>query len=428
LEAGTRGHIPGTGNRERLARGKWRDRERPILINNWEATYFNFNAAKLEALARQAKKVGIELLVLDDGWFGRRDNDTSSLGDWTVDLKKLPRGLKDLSNRVHKTGLKFGLWFEPEMISPDSDLYRAHPDWCLHAPGRSRTTGRNQLVLDLSRADVCEWIIKTVGGLLASSGIDYVKWDMNRHMTEIGSAGLPVERQAETAHRYMLGLYRVLESLTARFPNVLFEGCSGGGGRFDPGILHYMPQTWASDNSDAISRLKIQYGTSLVYPLSAMTCHVSAVPNHQVGRMTPLKTRGDVAMAGNLGYELDLQFLTREEQKEVKRQVDFYMRHRKLIQFGAFFRLASPFDGNNAGWMVVSPDQKQALVWNIDVLCPGNAPRKYLRLQGLDPKRNYAVAGTKEIWGGDYLHAAGLPIPAPKHDFQSAVWELKAVT
>ncbi len=414
--------------RERLTRGKWRDRERPILINNWEATYFDFTAAKIETLARQAKKLGIEMVVLDDGWFGQRNDDTTSLGDWTVDRQKLPGGLDDLARRVHQTGLKFGLWFEPEMISPGSDLYRTHPDWCLHAPGRSRTTGRNQLVLDFSRADVCDWAIETIGGVLASAEIDYVKWDMNRHLTEIGSALLPADRQAETAHRHILGVYRVLEALTARFPDVLFEGCSGGGGRFDPGILFYMPQTWASDNSDAISRLRIQYGTSLVYPLSAMTSHVSASPNHQVNRTTPLKTRGDVAMAGNLGYELDLGQLTASEQEEVKRQVAFYQQHRRLIQFGAFYRLASPFAGNNTGWIVVSPDRKQALVWNIDVLHPGNAPRTFLRLHGLDPKRDYAVVGTKEIWGGDYLHATGLLIPEQKSDFQSTLWALRAVS
>jgi alpha-galactosidase len=414
--------------RERLARGPWRDRERPILINNWEATYFNFTAAKIETLARQAKKLGMEMVVLDDGWFGQRDDDTTSLGDWTVDRRKLPRGLDDLARRVHKIGLKFGLWFEPEMISPDSDLYRAHPDWCLHAPGRPRSTGRQQLVLDFSRDDVCDWVIQTIGGVLASAGIDYVKWDMNRHLTEIGSAALPPDRQAETAHRFVLGLYRIMEALTARFPNILFEGCSGGGGRFDPGILHYMPQIWTSDNSDAIARLRIQYGTSLVYPLSAMTCHVSASPNHQVQRVTPLKTRGDVAMAGNFGYELDLGSLGRAEQKEVRLQIEFYLRHRQLIQFGNFFRLANPFDGNQAGWIVVSPDRAQALVWNIDVLHPGNSPRKFLRLHGLDPKQDYAVAGTGEIWGGDYLCAQGLLIPQQSTDFQSTLWELEVVS
>ena len=413
--------------RERLARGKWRDLERPILVNNWEATYFDFTAEKLEKLARSAAKLGIELLVLDDGWFGKRNDDKSSLGDWTTDLKKLPRGLNDLSKRVNKLGLKFGLWFEPEMISPDSDLYRAHPDWCLHVPGRSRSTGRGQLMLDLARAEVCDWVVKTIGGVLASASIAYVKWDMNRHATEVGSAGLPPDRQGETAHRYMLGLYGILERLTRRFPNVLFESCSGGGGRFDPGMLHYMPQNWASDNSDAIARLQIQYATSLVYPISAITAHVSASPNHQLGRVTSLKTRGDVAMAGNFGYELDPGAFTAAEQKEVRRQVDFYRRHRKLIQFGSFHRLVSPFEGNSAAWMIVSADRKHALVWNIDVLSIANPPRRFVRLCALDPKRDYQVVGTKEIHGGDFLLSTGLTIPLPTHDFQSTIWELKAV-
>ncbi|SDU05812.1 alpha-galactosidase [Verrucomicrobium sp. GAS474] len=413
--------------RERLARGAWRDKERPVLVNNWEATYFDFTATKLEALARESKKLGVELLVLDDGWFGKRNDDTTSLGDWVVDRKKLPKGLADLSARIHKIGLKFGLWFEPEMISPDSDLYRAHPDWCLHAPGRSRTTGRNQLVLDYSRPEICDWIVKTMGAVLSEAKIDYVKWDMNRHLTEIGSATLPADRQKETAHRHILGVYGVMERLTRKFPKVLFEGCSGGGGRFDPGILHYLPQTWASDNSDAISRLRIQYGTTLVYPVSSMTAHVSAVPNHQVHRLTPLKTRGDVAMAGNFGYELDFGNLSAEEKKEVAAQVAFYKRHRKLIQFGRFHRLASPFEGNSTAWAVVSPDGGEALVWNIDVLHPANPGHRRLRVAGLDPKRTYRVVGTKHTFGGDLLRNVGLLVPLQKHDFQSTVWELKAV-
>jgi alpha-galactosidase len=412
--------------RTRLARGYWRDRERPVLINNWEATYFDFNAQKIKDIARHAREAGIELFVLDDGWFGQRNGDKTSLGDWFVNEEKLPRGLDDLVRGVNKIGLKFGLWFEPEMISPDSDLYRAHPDWCLHVEGRSRTQARHQLVLDLSRADVCDWIVKTVGGILASSNIAYVKWDMNRHMTEIGSALLPPERLAETAHRYMLGLYRVMEQLTKKFPKALFESCSGGGGRFDPGFLHYMPQTWTSDNSDAISRLKIQYGTSLVYPVSSMGAHVSAVPNHQVGRVTSMTTRGHVSMAGNLGYELDLGTLNREEKKLVAEQVAFYKRHRQLIQFGKFYRLISPFENEAAAWMIVSPDQKQALVWHVYTLIRPNAPRERLRLQGLDPARDYKVCSTKEIFGGDFLHNAGLAIPLPKADFQSTLWELKA--
>ena len=309
--------------RTRLVRGTYRDKERPILVNNWEATYFDFNEEKILEIAKAGSELGIELFVLDDGWFGKRDDDRSSLGDWFVDHNKLPNGLGSLASNVKEMGLEFGLWFEPEMISVDSDLYREHPDWCLHVPGRSQSESRNQLVLDFSREDVCVEITKRVCDILASAPISYVKWDMNRHMTEIGSALLPADRQRETAHRYMLGLYKVMENITSSFPDVLFESCSGGGGRFDPGILYYMPQTWTSDNTDAVSRLKIQYGTSLVYPIVSMGAHVSAVPNHQVHRSTSMEMRGDVAMSGNLGYELDLTKLSNEEKEIVKQQVSY---------------------------------------------------------------------------------------------------------
>ena len=411
--------------RTRLARGFWRERQRPVLINNWEATYFNFDAAKLQAIARHAKKAGIELFVLDDGWFGRRNDDRNSLGDWFVNKEKLPHGLGELGRSINKIGLKFGLWFEPEMVSVDSDLYRAHPDWCLHVSGRSRSEGRNQLVLDLSREDVCDWIVEILGGILSSAPIDYVKWDMNRNMTEIGSAMLPPERQAETAQRYMLGLYSVLERLTGKFSKVLFEGCSSGGGRFDPGLLHYMPQTWTSDNSDAISRLEIQYGTSLIYPPISMGAHVSAVPNHQVGRVTPIITRGHVAMSANLGYELDLESLSKEERTLVAQQITFYKKKRKLIQFGRFYRLLSPFENNAAAWMIVAPDQKEALVWHTYTLIRPNPPRERLKLQGLDPNRKYKSSTPEEVFAGDFLQEAGLLIPLPKSDFQSTLWNLK---
>ena len=416
--------------RTRLARGYWRDRERPVLVNNWEATYFDFNAKKLVQLAKDSKKAGIELLVLDDGWFGRRNDDTTSLGDWFVDRKKLPGGLDDLARRVNKEGLKFGLWFEPEMISPKSELHAAHPDWCLHAPRRSRSEGRNQLILDLSRKDVCDWIVAAVGGVLASAPIGYVKWDMNRHMTEAGSALLPAGKQGEIYHRYVLGLYSVLDRLTRKFPKVLFEGCSGGGGRFDPGVLPYFPQTWASDNSDAISRLRIQHGTSLVYPMSAVTAHVSAVPNHQHGRVTPLATRGYVAFAGNLGYELDLGALSAEEQKEVREQVAFYKRHRRLLQFGRYHRLVSPFEGSgDAAWITVSPDRREAVAAYVYLLTEANAPQPRLRLAGLDPRRDYKVTGggLSAVFGGDFLMGAGLAVPRVKRDFQSTLWTLRAV-
>lgn len=334
--------------RSHLARGNYRDKLRPILINNWEATYFKLTEEKLLAIADEAAKAGMELFVLDDGWFGHRDNDRSSLGEWITDRRKLPHGLGWLAGKIHDLGLQFGLWFEPEMVSPDSDLYRAHPDWCLHVPGRPRSLSRHQLVLDLSRQDVRDYIVASVSAVLNSADINYVKWDMNRHMSEVGSALLPAERQRETAHRCMLGLYEVLDKLTSRFPAILFENCSSGGGRFDPGMLYYMPQTWASDNTDAVSRLKIQYGTSLLYPPITIGAHVSAVPNHQVGRITSLSLRGHVAMSGNFGYELDLTRLSDAEKKQVHEQVAFYKRIRPLIQFGDFYRVKNPFEENDA--------------------------------------------------------------------------------
>lgn len=411
--------------RTRLARGVYRDRERPILINNWEATYFDFNEEKILRLAKTAAELGIELFVLDDGWFGKRDNDRSSLGDWFVNKQKLPNGLEGLAKNINQMGMQFGLWIEPEMVSVDSELYRNHPDWCLHVPNRPRSEGRNQLVLDYSRKEVCDYIIQVVSDVLASAPISYVKWDMNRHMTEIGSAALPPERQRETAHRYMLGLYRVMEEITSRFPHILFESCSGGGGRFDPGMLYYMPQTWTSDNTDAVSRLKIQYGTSLVYPISAMGAHVSAVPNHQVHRITSLEMRGHVAMSGNFGYELDLTKLSEEEKAIVKQQVAFYKDIRRLVQFGTFYRILSPFEGNETAWMFVAEDKSEAFVAYFRVLAEANAPLSFLRLKGLDPNKDYEITGSGEVYGGDELMYVGLNVPERRGDFISVIWHLK---
>jgi len=412
--------------RTRLCRGKFRDKTRPVLVNNWEATYFNFNAEKIENIAKDAKELGIELFVLDDGWFGHRNDDTSSLGDWVVDKNKLPNGLEDLANRVHNLGLQFGLWFEPEMISPDSDLYRKHPDWCLHVPNRPRSTARSQLILDLSREDVCDYIINAVSSILKTVPINYVKWDMNRNMTEIGSANLPPERQRETAHRYMLGLYKVMDVITSSFPDVLFEGCSGGGGRFDAGILYYMPQIWTSDDTDAVERLKIQYGTSIVYPVSTIGAHVSAVPNHQVFRNTSLKMRGYVAMSGNFGYELDLTKFTDEEKKEVKEQIAMYKELREFIQFGDMYRLKSPFEGNETAWIFVSEDKENAFAAYFKILAEPNAPVRRLTLRGLDPNKNYVIEGKDGIYGGDELMNIGVPIPDLQGDFKSVVWRIKA--
>lgn len=415
--------------RTRLCRGQYRDQERPILINNWEGTYFDFTADRIEQIAKTAGELGIELFVLDDGWFGKRNDDQSSLGDWFVNRDKLPLGLADFATRVNKLGLKFGLWFEPEMISPDSELYRQHPDWCLHVPGRNRSEGRNQLILDLSRDEVCTAITGILSKILKNVPISYVKWDMNRHMTEIGSATLPPERQRETAHRYMLNLYQMMDQITTTFPHILFESCSGGGGRFDPGILYYMPQTWTSDDTDAIARLKIQYGTSIVYPPLTMGSHISAVPNHQLQRTTPLEIRGHVASSGNFGYELDLNRLDSAELALVKEQVAFYKEIRKVVQFGDFYRILSPFEGNETAWIFVDEEKVEAVVFYFKVLAEPNHPFKRIRLKGLDPVKNYQIVGENKVFGGDVLMNAGLNIPEAKMygDFQSVCWYLKAI-
>ncbi len=402
----------------RLARGPWRDRERPILINNWEATYFDFNAEKLLTLADEASRIGIELFVLDDGWFGHRDNDKSSLGDWVVDRKKLPAGLDDLGSRLLDRGMTFGLWFEPEMVSVDSDLYHAHPDWCLHVNGRTRSESRNQLVLNLGRPDVQEYLVAAVSKVLKEAPISYVKWDMNRHQTEVATD--------ETSHRYILGLYSVMDRITSAFPAVLFESCSGGGGRFDPGILFYMPQAWTSDNTDAVCRLGIQYGTSLIYPPSSMGAHVSAVPNHQVHRSTPLRTRYDVARTGAFGYELDLTKLTSAEKTEMRAQVEEFRRDRALLQFGAFFRLLSPFEGNETAWMSVSEDRCQAVVTFVRVLAQPNAPQTVLKLDGLEAGRSYTIDGWAGCWTGEELMHWGLRLPDLAGDFTSLNLRLRS--
>ncbi|MBB5325724.1 alpha-galactosidase [Anoxybacillus tepidamans] len=413
--------------RTRLCRGIYRDQERPILVNNWEATYFNFNEEKLLEIAKVGAELGIELFVLDDGWFGKRNDDTTSLGDWYEDRAKLPHGLEHLANRINDLGLKFGLWVEPEMISPESELYRKHPDWCLHVKGRRRTLFRNQLILDFSRKEVRDYIYDVLSSLFSRVPISYIKWDMNRYMTEIGSADFPPERQTEIAHRYVLGLYELLERLTLNFPHILFESCSSGGGRFDPGMLYYMPQTWTSDNTDAVARQKIQYGMSIVYPVSTIGAHVSAVPNHQVGRNTPLKTRGNMAMSGNFGYELDLTKFTEEEKEFVKEQVAMYKNIRSLVQKGDMYRLKSPFEGNETAWMFVSKDQTEAIVFYFRILAEAHPPYYKLTLKGLNPELNYQIEGTEDVYGGDRLMYAGLPIPPLKGDYVSTWFKLKAL-
>ncbi len=397
--------------RTRLCRGRHRDQPRPILINNWEATYFNFDEARLLDLARRARSIGVELFVLDDGWFGRRDDDRTSLGDWWPNPKKLPHGLAGLAAAIQRENLQFGLWFEPEMVSPDSDLHRNHPDWCLQIAGRGRSTGRHQLVLDFSRPEVTAAVYDQLAAVLSSAPITYVKWDMNRHLTEVASVGRPAGRQGETAHRHMLGVYALLERITTAFPAVLIEGCSGGGGRFDPGMLHYTPQIWTSDNSDAISRLFIQFGTSLVYPLSAMAAHISAVPNHQVGRTTPLETRGLVAMTGAFGLELDLAACSAEELARLGHLVAQNRAWRGLLATGDLYRLKNPFHGPEAAWMVVSSDRTEALVFQVRTLSTPNGPLQRLRLRGLDPSALYRDAASGQTYSGGLLMAHGLLWP-----------------
>lgn len=400
--------------RTRLARGFWRDRERPILINNWEATYMDFNEEKILEIASRARECGVELFVLDDGWFGSRSSERAGLGDWTANRSRLPEGIEGLARKIENMGMKFGLWFEPEMVNKDSDLYRAHPDWILHVPGRPSSHGRYQYVLDFSRKEVVDCIFHMMDAILSCGRISYVKWDMNRSITECYSPALPADRQGEVFHRYILGVYDLYERLTGKYPRILFESCASGGARFDPGMLYYAPQAWTSDDTDAVERQKIQYGSSYCYPVSSMGSHVSAVPNHQTMRVTPLYTRANVAFFGTFGYELDLNTLTKEERDEVRDQIRFMKEYRRLIQFGNFYRLKSPFEGNVAAWIVVSPDQKEAVAGWFRTLSGSNQPYTRLPLKGLDPDLLYQVQVRKRreepagSYYGDELMQIGL--------------------
>ena len=390
---------------KRLARGEWRDKPRPILINNWEATYFDFTREKLIAIAQKAKECGVELFVLDDGWFGARTTDHAGLGDWVANPDRLPEGITGIAEDIENVGLKFGLWFEPEMTNKDSDLYREHPDWILSVPGRHDSHGRFQYVLDFSRKEVVDRIYEMMAKILSTAKVSYVKWDMNRSITECYSAALPADRQGEVFHRYILGVYDLYERLTSAFPHVLFESCASGGGRFDPGILYYAPQGWTSDDTDAIERVKIQYGTSMCYPISSMGSHVSVVPNHQTRREAPLKTRANAAYFGTFGYELDLNKLTAEEIEEVKEQVKFMKAYREVIQYGTFYRLASPFDDEECGWMVVSEDKKTAIVAWFRTLYTPNKCFTRMKLHGLDPEAFYSCS----VLGGQALTVSKTP-------------------
>lgn len=407
-----------------LIRGKFKKALRPILLNNWEATYFDFDEKKILDLAKEASDLGIELFVLDDGWFGKRDSDNSSLGDWFVDERKLPSGLNSLAKNINDMGMKFGLWFEPEMISPDSDLYRSHPDWCIGIPHRRNYQARSQYILDITRPEVKQHVIDSVSTILDSANIEYVKWDYNRAFTDIYSSNLDRDDQKEFPHRYMLSLYEILEFLTTKYEDVLFESCAGGGARFDAGMLYYTPQIWTSDNTDAIERLRIQYGTSLSYPNASMGCHVSIVPNHQVHRMTPMQTRGVVAMSGNFGYELDLLKLDDKDREMVKEQISLYKGIRKTIQYGTLYRLHNYYDSNDVAWMYVSQDLNQVVVNCVRQKAMVNPPYYALKLRGLDPDATYCD-GEGNRYLGSTLMRIGLVVDGLYEDFSSMQWVLE---
>ncbi len=424
--------------RNHLIRSPYLHKKRPILINNWEATYFNFNTDKLLAIAKEAKKAGIEMIVMDDGWFGERNSDDCSLGDWQVNEKKIIGGLKSLVDQVNAIGLEFGIWFEPEMISPNSDLYRNHPDWAIQIKGRTATQSRQQYVLDLSNPKVRDYAYESVAAILRSANISYVKWDMNRQLTDMGSAYLPADRQQELFHRYVLGVYELQERLVTEFPNLLLENCSGGGARFDPGMLYYSPQIWCSDDTDAIERLEIQEGTALIYPLSVMGAHVSDVPNHACGRVTPFETRGNVALSGTFGYELDITKIPQEDRDMIPYQVQMYHKYNDLIREGDYYRIASARENHIYDcYMSVDKDKALALVTYVQVRSVPNVKTKKIRLQGLDPKGVYMVTEErcntggstiqKRTYTGDLLMKAGLLIPNLWGDGESRLIRVEQV-
>ena len=411
--------------RNHLIRGKYKDKKRPILINNWEATYFEFDTDKLIAIAKQASELGIEMLVMDDGWFGNRCDDNRALGDWIVNEEKLRGGLKYLVDEVNKLGMKFGIWFEPEMISPDSDLYRAHPDWAIAIPGREGSLCRNQYVLDLTRREVLDHTYESVAKILRSANIEYVKWDMNRQLSDIGSAFLPPEQMGELYHRYVLAVYELQRRMIEEFPYLLLENCSGGGARFDPGMLYYSPQIWCSDDTDAIERLIIQEGTAMIYPLSTMGAHVSDCPNHTVGRTTPFETRGHVALAGTFGYELDVTKIPEEDRKMIPEQTAMYHKYNDLVREGDYYRLASYHENHFYDcYGVVSKDRKEALYTFVQVLNRPNYHSRRICFRGLDPDKYYKVEGEEGVYSGDVLMKAGYLVQNMWGDYKSRLIHL----
>ncbi len=413
--------------RRHILRGPWRERERPILVNSWEAHYFKFKHDDIVKLAGQAKDIGADMVVLDDGWFGSRDSDNSSLGDWYDDLSKLPKGVKGLAAEVKAMGLKFGLWFEPEAVSPNSELYRKHPDWALAVPGRRPSTSRNQYVLDLGRPEVRDFLFSRLAHYVEDAGLDYIKWDMNRPLWEVGSPSLPAERQAELSHRYVLGLYELMGRLRDRFPELLVEGCSGGGGRFDWGMLCYHPQFWTSDNTDGLDRIYIQYGSSLFLPALTQTAHISEVPNHQTHRNIPITFRSLVALSGNLGLEINLAKTRAGEKREIKGWMEYYRKVRHLVNQGDFHRMESPYEGPRAAWCFVSRDKREVLAFAFQPRTPfrGQEPLP-VRFKGLDPDEIYKLEGATQSYSGAFLMTQGL-IPAfGPGDFQAQHWRLAA--
>ena len=397
--------------RNHVCRSKYVHMSRPVLINSWEAAYFDFTGETIVDLAKEAASLGIDMVVMDDGWFGKRDDDNSSLGDWYVNEKKLGGSLSELIRRVHEQGVKFGIWIEPEMVNEDSDLYRAHPDWAIQIPGRKPIRSRNQLLLDFSRKEVRDQVFEQICAVLDQGEIDYVKWDMNRSMADVYAGNLTYD--------YVLGVYDFMERLTNRYPDMLLEGCSGGGGRFDAGMLYYSPQIWCSDNTDAINRTRIQYGTSFFYPVSAVGAHVSAVPNHQTGRVTNLNTRGVTAMAGTFGYELNPALLSEEEKQTIREQIQTYKKYERLINEGTYWRLSNPFEDEVSAWMSVSREQDRALVSVVRLVSEANPATVYIRLRGLKPDAVYLEENSGKQYFGAALMAAGIPLPAFTHEYEA---------
>ena len=402
-----------------ICQGKYVHANRPVLINSWEAAYFDFTGDTIVELAKEAKALGIDMVVMDDGWFGKRNDDNSSLGDWYVNEEKLGGTLTKLIERVNAEGVKFGIWIEPEMVSEDSDLYREHPDWAITIPDRKPVRSRNQLVLDFSRKEVRDEIFKRICAVLDQGNVEYIKWDMNRSLADIYAPNVTYD--------YVLGVYDFLEKLTNRYPDILIEGCSGGGGRFDAGMLYYTPQIWCSDNTDAINRTRIQYGTSFFYPVAAMGSHVSAVPNHQTGRVTSMHTRGVAAMSGTFGYELNPALLSAEEKAEIRAQLAQYREYQELIREGDYYRLSNPFQDNFAAWMVVSDDRSRALVSVIRLTAEANPPAAYVTLKGMEEDAFYREKTTGKVYPGAALMEAGILLPAAVSEYEAYQIELERV-